>query len=87
MKRREDWVLKYAPKCKWYFPWTQSFFSCVLFSLHLTSRHHILVLKLVLGGEMVDKKFWKCTLCNFNWHFWGGRHYWTTCERCNTCFG
>jgi hypothetical protein len=28
-----------------------------------------LVLKLVLGAEMVDKKFWKCTLCNFNGTF------------------
>jgi hypothetical protein len=28
MKQREDRVLKYAAKCKWYFPWTQSFYSC-----------------------------------------------------------
>jgi hypothetical protein len=43
-------------------------FSCVFFFflLHLTLYHHILVLKLVLGVEMIDKKFWKCTLCSFN---------------------
>jgi hypothetical protein len=37
--------------------------------LHLTSCHRILVLKLVLGAEMVNKKFWKWTLCNSNGTF------------------
>ncbi len=47
------------------------FFMCFLFLLlHLTSCHYILVLKLVLSGaEMVDKFFWKCTLCSFNGTF------------------
>ncbi len=39
------------------------------FFLHLTSCHRILVLKLVLGAELIDKKFWKCTLCSFNGTF------------------
>jgi hypothetical protein len=43
---------------------------CFLFLLlHLTSCYCILVLKLVLATEMVDKKFWKCTLCSFNGTF------------------
>ncbi len=43
---------------------------CFLFLLlHLTSCHRILVLKLVLGVEMVDKFFWKGTLCDFNGTF------------------
>ncbi len=46
----------------------KSFFMCFLF-LHLTSCHHIFVLKLVLGVEMINKKFWKCTLCSFNGTF------------------
>jgi len=67
MKQREDQVLKYVAKGKWYFPWTQKFFfMCFLFLLlYLTSCHHILVLKLVLGAKMVDKKFWKCTFHSF----------------------
>ncbi len=51
------------------------FFPMFFFFLHLTSCHRILVLKLLLGVEMIDKKFWKCTLCSFkkngekNWDF------------------
>jgi hypothetical protein len=39
------------------------------FLLHLTSCYHIVVLKLVLGAKMIDKKFWKCTFCSFNGTF------------------
>ncbi len=47
----------------------QKVFFHVFSFLHLTSCHHILVLKLVLGVKMIDKKFWKCTLCSFNGTF------------------
>ncbi len=43
--------------------------SYVFFFLHLISCRRILVLKLVLGAEVIDKKFWKCTLCSFNGTF------------------
>ncbi len=51
------------------FSMNRKFFFMCFFFLHLTSCHHILVLKLVLGVEMIDKKFWKCTLCSFNGTF------------------
>ncbi len=47
----------------------RKFFVMRFLFLHLTSCYHILVLKLVLGVEMIDKKFWKCTLCSFNGTF------------------
>ncbi len=45
---------------------TKFVFHVFLFLLlHLTSCHHTLVLKLVLGVEMVDKFFSQCTFCSF----------------------
>ncbi len=37
MKWRENQMFKYAAKCKWYFPWTQSFFFMCFLAYHIMS--------------------------------------------------
>jgi len=74
MKQIKDWVLKYVAKGKLLIvSWIQNIYFHVVF-LFCCISHHVFILWFwnlcsLLGAKMINKNYWKCTICNFNGTF------------------